>query len=76
MRRYSDALDLQQRRALELSQTRACPHCQGTISLVDALSMVRGHGWSLYVTIQLHNGELRPIRERDFNPQTMLLADE
>lgn len=75
MKNYSEALELQRSRAMMLSNMKACPHCQSAISLLDMLSMVRGHGWSLFVTIQLENGERQAIRERDFNPQTMLLAE-
>lgn len=75
MQNYCDALKLQQKRAALLSKTKACPHCHSAISMLDALSMVRGHGWSLYVTIQLENGDRQPVPERDFNPQTMLVAE-
>jgi len=73
---YRQRLRDQQSRALALSQEHCCPHCRKPIALVDALSMVRGHGYAYHVTIQLPDGTRVPIPERDFSPQTMLLAGD
>jgi hypothetical protein len=73
---YQRLLEAQQTRALQLSKDRRCPHCNGALTLWDALAMVRGQGYSYHVTIQLSDGTRVPILERDVNPQTMLLAED
>jgi glutaredoxin len=74
MSSHDQKLIEQQRRAVILSTDRRCPHCKGAITLLDALSMVRGHGYTFYVTITLPSGKGITVPERDFNPQTMLWA--
>ena len=72
---YEEMLARQQAEANGLAHQRQCPHCHQHLSLLDALSMVRGHGYSYHIRIQLPNGELGLIPERDFSPQTMLWAE-
>ena len=73
---YDEALAKQQERAEQLSKDRHCPHCARPITLLDVLSMARGHGTVYYVRIELRSGTRMLIREGDFNPQTMLWANE
>lgn len=63
-------------RALRLARDRRCPHCQNPIALLDALSLVRGAGYRYEVKITLPDGRVAFVREGDFNPQTMLWADD
>ena len=76
MSSYELILKDQQQRALQLVRGLRCPHCHASIPLLDALCMVRGHGYVYYLNIQLPDGTIVPMRERDFSPQTMLVADE
>lgn len=76
MTTHEQALADQRHRAEQLSTERRCPHCRTPISLLDALAMVRGHGWAYHVRIALPDGRTLFVEERDFNPQTMLWADE
>lgn len=76
MNSYELILRDQQQRALRLVCERRCPHCHGSITLLDALCMVRGHGAVYYLNIQLPDGTIVPMQERDFSPQTMLLAGD
>ena len=76
MKTHDQALADQQGRAVQLVRERSCPHCHKPISLLDALSVVRGHGQTYHVKIKLPDGSTTYIRERDFNPQTMLWAGE
>lgn len=63
-------------RVRTLRQTRCCPHCGTRITLTDILSMARGDGVIGAVAIRLPNGKIAVIRETEFNPQTMMLANE
>jgi len=38
--------------------------------------MVRGGGYTFYIKARTESGNVRIIREADFNPQTMTLVDE
>lgn len=73
---YYDALTAQQDRARQLADRKCCPHCAVAVPLLDALSIVRGHGSEYFVRIQLPDGQMALVPERDFSPQTMLWADE
>lgn len=73
---YESALSDQARRARTLADDRRCPHCHGLISLLDALSMVRGHGVVYYIKILLRNGDVAAIPEPQFSPQAMLWGDD
>ncbi len=75
MNSYELRLKEQQAHALRLSQERACPHCHESISMLDSLCLVRGSGYTYDLNIQLPDDTIVPMRERDFNPQTMLLAE-
>ncbi len=75
MDEYGETLAAQQQRAKILVNTRCFPHCQRPVGLLDALCLVRGHGVTYYLRIRLPDGTIVPVRERDFNPQTMLWAD-
>lgn len=76
MSSYDDRLAAQRDRAIQLARHRECPHCGAPLSLLDALSIVRGSGVSYYVRVGLPSGDRTLIRERDFNPQTMVWADD
>jgi hypothetical protein len=71
----SQALTQQQQHAMELSRTRECPCCGHEVSLLDALCMVRGHGYRFYVRVIAPDGAAVFVDEQDFNPQTMLWGD-
>jgi len=73
---HEQTLAQQQQRATQLARDRRCPHCQERLSLLEALSLVRGHGYSYFVAIKLPDDQVGLVRERDFNPQTMLWADD
>lgn len=73
---HDEALAAQATCARELAQHRRCPHCAALMPLLDALSIVRGHGWRYFVRIQLPDGHTALVPEGDFNPQTMLWADD
>ena len=72
---FEAALAEQQHRARRLAANRTCPHCRAPISLLDALSLVRGHGYRYELKIRLSDGRVAFVREGDFNPQTMLWAE-
>ena len=72
---HDEALAAQAARARWLVKHRRCPHCDEPISRIDALSMVRGHGYCVYVRIRLSDGSPWLIQETQFNPQTMLWSD-
>ena len=72
-RMMTDLAD-QQKRAHRLSEGRRCSHCRHRITLLDALSMVRGHGYRYHVRVVLPDGQTVLVEEREFNPQTMLWA--
>jgi hypothetical protein len=69
---HSEVLAAQQARARQLSNDRRCPHCAQSLSLLDVLSMARGHGYVYYVRVQLPDGRRVLVEEPAFNPQTML----
>jgi hypothetical protein len=73
---YDAALSAQADRAQALVKDRRCSHCDGQISLIDALSMVRGHGFVYYIKILLRDGTVMAIEERDFSPVSMLWSNE
>lgn len=73
---HEQALSAQRERALRLAQSSACPHCHGPLSLLDALSVVRGFGYVRRLMVQMPDGGVVLLDERDFNPQTMLLAED
>lgn len=73
---YDSELRHQTIRATALVQSRACPHCGHAISRLDAACMVIGGGTSYSVRIQLPDGSRTYVRVQDFNPHTMLWADE
>jgi len=75
MNSHDQGLIEQQKRAVILAEDRRCPHCKSVITLLDALSMVRGHGYMYHVKIALPGGKCIAVPERDFNPQTMLWAN-
>ncbi len=46
------------------------------IALLEALWMVRGHGYRYSVKIALSDGRTVLVDEADFNPQTMLWGNK
>jgi hypothetical protein len=72
MKPHDQALDDQKERAIQLAKDRRCSHCGEAIALLEALSMVRGHGYRYSVRIALSDGTTIFMDEADFNPQTML----
>ena len=76
MKPFDQALDDQKKRAIGLARAQRCPHCSEPIGLLDALCMVRGHGYRYSVNITLPDGSVVLMDESDFNPQTMLWADK
>lgn len=76
MKAYDQALNDQKERAIQLAKDRRCSHCGEAIALLEALCMVRGHGYRYSVKIGLSDGRIVLVDEADFNPQTMLWADQ
>jgi hypothetical protein len=63
--------DEEKSRAIQLARHRKCPHCNKTISLRDAISMVRGDGVERVVQVRLEDGRGILIEANAVNPQTM-----
>ncbi len=76
MKPYEQALDDQKERAVNLAKGRQCSHCGEAITLLEALCMVRGHGYRYSVKITLSDGRTVLLDEADFNPQTMLWGNK
>ncbi len=76
MKPYDQALNDQKERATQLAKDRRCSHCGEAIALLEALSMVRGHGYRYSVRIALSDGTTIFMDEADFNPQTMLWGNK
>lgn len=73
---HDEALMRQQERARQLAHERRCPHCRQPITRLDAIALVRGDGVTYPVRIELVDGRVVLIDERQFSPQTMLWADD
>jgi hypothetical protein len=65
----------QKLQALLLCEKRACPECGRKLSLYELLCMVRGGGFTFYIKARMEDGCERIIREKDFDPQTMVLVE-
>ena len=76
MKPYDQALNDQKERAIRLAKDRRCSHCGEAITLLEALCMVRGHGYRYSVKITLSDGRTVLVDEADFNPQTMLWGNK
>ncbi len=76
MKPYDQALNDQKERAIQLAKDRRCSHCGEAIALLEALCMVRGHGYRYSVKIALSDGGTVLVDEADFNPQTMLWGNK
>ena len=72
---HDQLLAAQRGRAVNLATTRSCPHCARPITLLDALAMVRGHGYRYDVKIILPDGLPMFVEAGDFNPKTMLWGE-
>ena len=62
-------------RALDLVRHRKCPHCQASIKLSDAISMVQGAGYAGSVRVETEGGFKMVLPIAEVNPQTMGVID-
>jgi hypothetical protein len=65
----------EKQRSLDLVRHRRCPHCDETISLSDAISMVQGAGIVGSMEVEIESGARLILPIPEINPQAMRVIE-